>query len=732
MPGVLTDKNLVALTEFLDRTLPKLTQVDLENLKSYILALLTKEGTREQIKADCVTELHDFFENGTEKSFVQTMFDKIDELDGRPRRSRKRTPSRERPPRDSRRRESAKSSGDHSVTRDFDIESPRRQHNRDRGRKRSRDRGGPSGRDPYSRSSMRKRSRSFSPREGEDFRVTTGDGGRSVRSSRHSRKRRKRDRPRDSRKDDRGGEKDLISESDLRRLIKEHMNDDECKEILDNPKLLREYVELINQEGLEGLGGIGGSLGGGGAPGGSKPILPLPPFGLAPAPDPPAAIRDNLRAQVRRISHTRRNGPKQPKERRLPPPNDPFFQPKNADSVLNNLHPDLARNPHVQRMAGKMQPQRSAGRHRNIFVRGIPPNKNKILLLADFFKKFGDIENLQVHSDQYKAFVQFGTPAQAAKCIEECSKSVVLDDPRIKVQWAFYNRPDYERNKHAFHGGPGSFKPSSSNRNVFGDGFVNMGRSTNSLYSSNIADVGLATKIKPKRATLSGLDQSKISNPIKFGGKVPATESRPGKGGDAKSDAQAKKAAELRKKAAELMKKARKKAATLAGGKAMKPESGGGSPARTATPKPADNKAKAKILDDAIAIAKKNRDEQLTMWEKLLKVKGKAEDKKKMAKQLEEGVEALNKKIKELNLKKKALLASPKASTTWGTPPWRRGRGRGGGYRGRGRGGKSATTSTLRVQPVKRKESKVKKDPVPSKESDEAKAEGEETKADDN
>jgi len=674
--GILTDQNLLPLKKFLDERLPKLTQVDKENLKRFILALLTKKESREQIKSSCVKELKVFCEKDTHIDFVDSLFDKIDELDGKKVTTLKPLDSESKNQKE--RRKSSSSS--RRSTEKSEKEPKQEKDSSDKGKRDSKKTNG-----EY-KSSLKVTTCT----DESGGRTVSGEGGRrSKRRSRDrsrdresSRKRRRRDKSQSSRSP---SPDPIITEKELRRLIKDNADEDDYRQILNNPKLLQSYVDAINSESFEFLGG-----------GLTKDwkskvddhILPLPPFGLEPAPNPPAVIADDIRAQVRLDS------------RRLPPTRDPFYQP--PDDYLNPIPSELPRQPplhtrntHIQRKPPirKSQPDR-----RNLFIRNIPVEKNKIATLNEFFSKFGSIENLQVHADRNKAFVQFSSPAEAEKCVEECQKTVVMDDTRISVHWAYYNRPDFNRNafsKDVPRGlgrgrGRGRVRASSGfgrgrgrddsikfNHGpipqIFADEYVNMDRPTNGLYSKTPSQIG-PRKVKPKRATLAFLDKSKIDK-IEYSG-------------ESKEDVTNK---EPKKEPKEEPNEEQKKSTTSSDEKTIKEVKPAATAATRKTPSE-EQLSLTKVVDKQIDVCKTQRDKQMEMWEKLVKMKAKSKDKKEFQSELSKSIKELHEKLSKLMEKKKQLilLASTRARLPW-RGSWRgyrgRGRGRGRGiYRGRGRG----------------------------------------------
>jgi len=667
--GILTDQNLLPLKKFLDERIPRLTQVDKENLKRFILALLTKKESREQIKSSCVKELKVFCEKDAHIDFVDSLFDKIDELDGK-----KVTPSRI--PLDSelqiqkeRRKSSSRSQ---RPTKKLEKDSQPDKDSSEKGKRDSKKTNG------EWKSSLKGTA------------STNDSGGRTVsEEGGHRSKRRSRDRSRDRESNRKRRRRDkslssrspspdpIITEKELRRLIKDNADEDDYRQILNNPKLLQSYVDAINSENFEFLGG-----------GLTKDwksklddhILPLPPFGLEPAPNPPALIADDIRAQVRL-------------DRRLPSTRDPFYQP--PDDYVNPIPSEIPRPPpvynrnvHVQRKPSTRKPP--PGR-RNLFIRNIPVEKNKIAILNEFFSKFGSIENLQVHADRNKAFVQFSSPEEAEKCVAECQKTVVMDDTRISVHWAYYNRPDFNRNAFSkdvprglgrgrgrgrvradsgFGRGRGRDDCIKFNHDpipqIFADEYVTMDRPTNGLYAKTPSQIG-PRKVKPKRATLAFLDKSKIDK-IEYSGenKDGATNKEP--------------------KKEEPMEDNLRKSTTSSDEKTLKEVK----PATALTRKtPSEEQLSVtKVVDKQIDVCKTQRDKQMEMWEKLVKMKAKSKDKKEFQSELSKSIKELHEKLSKLMEKKKQLIL--KASTRVRLPwrgSWRGYRGRArASYRGRGRG----------------------------------------------
>jgi len=670
--GILTDQNLLPLKKFLDERLPRLTQVDKENLKRFILALLTKKESREQIKSSCIKELKVFCEKDAHIDFVDSLFDKIDELDGK-----KVTPHK---PLDSeshiqkeRRKSSSRSQ---RSTKKLEKDSQPEKDSSEKGKRGSKKTNG-----EYKSS----------------INVTTStndSGGRTVSDEgRHRSKRRSRDgsKDRESSKKRRRRDKSLssrspspdpiITEKELRRLIKDNADEDDYRQILNNPKLLQSYVDAINSESFEFLGG-----------GLTKDwksklddhILPLPPFGLEPAPNPPALIADDIRAQVRL-------------DRRLPPTRDPFYQP--PDDYVNPTPLELPKPPPSQNRSShfqrKIQTRKPPPDRRNVFIRNIPVEKNKIVTLNEFFSKFGSIENLQVHADRNKAFVQFSSPEEAEKCVAECQNTVVMDDTRISVHWAYYNRPDFNRNAFSkdVHRGLGrgrgrgrlragrgfgrgrgqdhsiKFNPGPIPQ-IFADEYVNMDRPTNGLYAKTPSQIG-PRKVKPKRATLAFLDKSKIDK-IEYSGenKDDATTKEPKK--------------EVKEEPTEDN---LKKSNTSSNEKIVKEIK----PIATAVIRKTPSEEQlslTKVVDKQIDVCKTQRDKQMEMWEKLVKMKAKSKDKKEFQSELSKSIKELHEKLSKLMEKKKQLIlkASTRARLPW-RGNWRGYRGRArAGYRGRGRG----------------------------------------------
>eukprot|EP01084_Bolivina_argentea_P191465 328889_1 len=81
---------------------------------------------------------------------------------------------------------------------------------------------------------------------------------------------------------------------------------------------------------------------------------------------------------------------------------------------------------------------------RQVYVFNIPSHLNTMTHLTSHFEQFGDIQHIQVHRDNNKAFVQFSSHNEAMDALN--SPDPILNDTTIQCVWAHYNRRDFERN----------------------------------------------------------------------------------------------------------------------------------------------------------------------------------------------------------------------------------------------------------------------------------------------
>merc|ERR1712060_1028656 len=205
---------------------------------------------------------------------------------------------------------------------------------------------------------------------------------------------------------------------------------------------------------------------------------------------------------------------------------------------------------------------------------------------------------------------------------------------------------------------------------IFADEYVNMDRPTNGLYAKTPSQIG-PRKVKPKRATLAFLDKSKIDK-IEYSGenKDDATNKEPKK--DVKE---------------EPTKAGLKKSTTSSDEKTVKEIKPIATTVIRKTPSE-EQLSLTKVVDKQIDVCKTQRDKQMEMWEKLVKMKAKSKDKKEFQSELSKSIKELHEKLSKLMEKKKQLIlkASTRARLPW-RGSWRGYRGRArAGYRGRGRG----------------------------------------------
>eukprot|EP01083_Nonionella_stella_P027932 76928_1 len=77
---------------------------------------------------------------------------------------------------------------------------------------------------------------------------------------------------------------------------------------------------------------------------------------------------------------------------------------------------------------------------KNLFVRNIPVDLNRIQVLSSHFEQFGEVVNIQVQKDKNQAFVQFKSHNEAKRAL--LSPKAVCENRFIEVSWAYYDKQD--------------------------------------------------------------------------------------------------------------------------------------------------------------------------------------------------------------------------------------------------------------------------------------------------
>jgi len=592
----LADHNLCYIKDFLEELLPKFTKVDAGDLTKLILALLVKKGTRDEIKKECITELNLFFPQDLHMIIVNKLFDKIAELEDGARRAWS-IPSKP-------------GEGIVEIVKDIsDLDevifsdypyAPKQEK--------------PKG----------KRAKRSSGKSVERRRGTKRSRGKKKGGRKHSRRRRRSSSSEFS-------AEEILSKSELRNFMRNAVDRDERKQILNRPKLLKSYHNEMNSKAhsyyktrndrcLQDLS--------------SKPLFEHPPLQCT-------VISSDFKSRIPLQKYSLRSDVDPPEINSV---DSTRRRPVDIDSTQKH-HKD----------------------RRNVLVADIPALKNTIPCLNEFFSKFGCIQNLQVHAGKNKAFIQFSSVFEARRCVRECKKRIVMDDSRIIVDLS----SNIESNKSKIPGlkcggagvGVGVRKVVNYNHDpvskVFGHEYVSMDRPTSGLYTKDVrkqrakeADRSDSTRKSDSITTWSELvNPSKITSPRASSPKISKSTST------LQSPKQRLKPIALPK--------------TTISSKLFVPMTA--------------------ALDKQIEVCKAQRDKQLEMWEQLTKMKG--TESKAFCAELGKRVKELNDKVLLLMRKKKKSVIK-RVVSSW-TPPSRsvstssrgRARRRGRGYnRWRGRG----------------------------------------------
>lgn len=611
---ILNDQNLYSIKEFLEQLVPKFTKVDAVDLTKLVLALLVKKENRDKIKKACIHELSVFIKRGAHIDFVNILFDKIDDLKGLTKREKS---------------VRSKSGGGLYEVEEFQKVSPVLDGVLMRDHARCKERDKPKG----------KRARKSSGRSRDKRRGRKRSREGKKRGKKHSRRRRGSSLTESS-------AENIVTKKELRKLIRKAMDDNERKQILDSPDLLKSYHKAMNSK--------------------------LTCFDVRVQEDrclvDPLSMPIFERSPYRRtvISNDLCSPPTHSKDLTHPAVDPPLTY-RFGRSRRSLFKPDTMRRHHTDK--------------RNVLVTGIPSRKNSIASLNQFFSKFGSIQNVQVHAGKRKAFIQFSSVSEARTCVNACKKRYVMDEPKITVESSSHIGSDSSIVKVVGGVDNGIRKAIKYNhdavQNVFGHEYVSMDRPTSGLYTkvtnqsakardhsdSSIKSVCVTKPVSPKL-----INQPKIiTSPRASPPQVTITT----------SPHTSPKKVRLSKSTSPLRAMPRQiKPITLPkstiSGKLMLPMS--------------------LVLDRQIEVSKAQRDKQMEMWERLSKMKGKRS--REFCSELSKNVKQLNKKVLLLMEKKKKSLIK-RVVSSW-TPPSRsdailfraRGRGRGRGYhkwRGRGK-----------------------------------------------
>eukprot|EP00485_Elphidium_margaritaceum_P009932 CAMPEP_0202687876 /NCGR_PEP_ID=MMETSP1385-20130828/3449_1 /ASSEMBLY_ACC=CAM_ASM_000861 /TAXON_ID=933848 /ORGANISM="Elphidium margaritaceum" /LENGTH=955 /DNA_ID=CAMNT_0049342729 /DNA_START=1830 /DNA_END=4697 /DNA_ORIENTATION=+ len=189
------------------------------------------------------------------------------------------------------------------------------------------------------------------------------------------------------------------------------------------------------------------------------------PRASRPAAAPPAAVAPSQPPPPRMPLPQQRLD-----EVRLPPNSNPFYQDNRFNGARQQHVGNVVPHNHHNRMVGtkrnfsKMNSRDNisggggnkkdggtgkkfeTAQHekRQLYVYNIPSHLNTMSRLTSHFQQFGDIQNIQVHRDSNRAYVQFATHDEALEALNY--PDVILGETAIQTAWAYYNRPDFERN----------------------------------------------------------------------------------------------------------------------------------------------------------------------------------------------------------------------------------------------------------------------------------------------
>jgi len=109
----------------------------------------------------------------------------------------------------------------------------------------------------------------------------------------------------------------------------------------------------------------------------------------------------------------------------------------------NNSSPNSINNNTSGNVIKKRRKETADNEKRQLFISNIPSELNDVMKLTSYFGQFGEIENIQVHRNMGKAYIQYSKHDDAVVALE--NPEAILQNNDIKVNWAHYNRPDFDK-----------------------------------------------------------------------------------------------------------------------------------------------------------------------------------------------------------------------------------------------------------------------------------------------